>query len=172
MGTWLILSASREWEPRAWDLPKSPSFLVGFVGQPPSPQSSSMGAPTGSTYDWLPGSKPSFSKPPQGKGGYLAIFFLSFSSASSFWAVFKLSASAKLSTAMAKKTFSRISNLRMLRMKHGSKCSYTGSTMVMSHPCAREAGWWQVNCPLVLYSLGKARRLEPHFTKTTRTCRR
>lgn len=40
---------------------------------------------------------------------YLAFFFLSFSSASSFWAVFRLSASAKLSTAMAKKTFSKIS---------------------------------------------------------------
>lgn len=169
MGTWLVLSASREWEPRAWDLPKSPSFLVSLFGQPPSPQSGSgMGSPTGRTYDWLPGSKPSFSKPPPGKGGYLAIFFLSFSSASSFWAVFKLSASAKLSTAMAKKTFSRISNLRMLRMKHGSK--YRVNNGSVTPLCSR--GWWQADCPLVLYSLGKARRLEPHFTKTTRTCRR
>lgn len=41
--------------------------------------------------------------------GYLASFFLSFSSSSSFWAEVRLSASAKLSTAMAKNTFSRIS---------------------------------------------------------------
>lgn len=40
---------------------------------------------------------------------YLASFFLSFSSSSSFWADVRLSASARLSTAMAKKTFSRIS---------------------------------------------------------------
>lgn len=41
--------------------------------------------------------------------GYLASFFLSFSSSSSFWAEVRLSASARLSTAMAKNTFSRIS---------------------------------------------------------------
>lgn len=41
--------------------------------------------------------------------GYLANFFLSFSSSSSFWADVRLSASARLSTAMAKNTFSRIS---------------------------------------------------------------
>uniref|UniRef100_A0A0E9VQW5 Uncharacterized protein n=1 Tax=Anguilla anguilla TaxID=7936 RepID=A0A0E9VQW5_ANGAN len=40
---------------------------------------------------------------------YLASFFLSFSSSSSFWADVRLSASARLSTAMAKKTFRRMS---------------------------------------------------------------
>lgn len=46
---------------------------------------------------------------------YLASFFLSFSSSSSFWADVRLSASARLSTAIAKKTFSRISVQRELR---------------------------------------------------------
>lgn len=44
---------------------------------------------------------------------YLELFFLSFSSSSSFWAVFRLSASARLSTAMAKKTFSRMSDYKL-----------------------------------------------------------
>lgn len=40
---------------------------------------------------------------------YLMLFLLSLSSSFSFWAVFKLSASARLSTAIAKKTFRRMS---------------------------------------------------------------
>lgn len=92
-------------------------------GHPQSPQSSTMRATAAVESRWPPKASPSagspgrpLSKQLKQKWGYLAIFFLSFSSASSFWAVFKLSASAKLSTAMAKKTFSRISNLNILRV--------------------------------------------------------
>lgn len=49
---------------------------------------------------------------------YLTVFLLSFSSSSSFWAEFRLSASAKLSTAIAKKTLSRMSDLNSFIKKN------------------------------------------------------
>lgn len=128
--------SSKGWEPRAWLLPKILSVLVCSAW-------STMIHKAGTWQAALVGGLPTqaLDKHVRGKWGYLAIFFLSFSSASSFWAVFRLSASAKLSTAMAKKTFSRISSLNFLRAQHTTKCNYMWPTMATPHPSASwEAG--------------------------------
>lgn len=165
---------SKGWEPRAWLLPKILSILVCSAWSTMIHKAGTWGAAAAVMRGWawqaaLVGGLPTqpLDKHVRGKWGYLAIFFLSFSSASSFWAVFKLSASAKLSTAMAKKTFSRISSLNFLRAQHTTKCNYMWPTMATSHPSASwEAGskWLSQ----VLYSHSKTRVPEPCFSNKTK----
>lgn len=60
---------------------------------------------------------------------HLSNFLLNFSSAFSFWAEVRLSASARLSTAMAKKTFRRMSDVRTQENKNSftfiAKCTFS-----------------------------------------------